>query len=134
MRIFSLPCRVVAGIAFLSLSALSLRAEPVPLVHAHAHTDYQHKRPLLDALEHGFCSVETDVYLVDGRLLVAHNRIQVKPERTLQALYLDPLRAQVKQNGGHVYPSGPEFTLLVELKSDWPTSYPVLRDILKQYT
>ena len=26
-------------------------------------------RPLLDALEHGFCSVEADVHLVDGALL-----------------------------------------------------------------
>jgi glycerophosphoryl diester phosphodiesterase len=124
---------LVAGIAFLSLSALGLGAEPVPLVHAHAHNDYEHKRPLLDALDHGFCSVEADVHLVDGQLLVAHNRFQVKPGRTLQALYLDPLRERVKQNGGRVYPAGPEFTLLVELKSDWHTSYPVLRNILKQY-
>jgi len=133
MRIPSLPGRLVTSIAFLSLSALCLGAEPVPLIHAHAHNDYQHKRPLLDALDHGFCSVEADVHLVDGRLLVAHNRSQVKPERTLQALYLDPLRERVQKNGGHVYPDGPEFTLLVELKSDWQTSYPVLRDILKQY-
>jgi hypothetical protein len=133
MRIPSLPSGRVAGIAFLSLSALCLGAEPVPLIHAHAHNDYQHKRPLLDALDHGFCSVEADVHLVDGQLLVAHNRSQVKPERTLQALYLDPLRERVKNHGGHVYPDGPEFTLLVELKSDWHTSYPVLRDVLKQY-
>lgn len=133
MRIPSLPSGLVAGIAFLSLSALCLGAEPVPLIHAHAHNDYQHKRPLLDALDHGFCSVEADVYLVDGQLLVAHVRSSVKPERTLQALYLDPLRERVKKNGGHVYPDGPEFTLLVELKSDWQSSYPVLRDLLKQY-
>jgi glycerophosphoryl diester phosphodiesterase len=112
---------------------LGLGAEPVPLVRVHAHNDYEHKRPLLDALDHGFCSVEADVHLVDGELLVAHSRFQVKPGRTLQALYLDPLRERVKQNGGRVYPAGPEFTLLVELKSDWHTSYPVLREILKQY-
>ena len=98
----------------------------MPLIHAHAHNDYEHKRPLLDALDHGFCSVEADVHLVDGQLLVAHTRFQVKPGRTLQALYLDPLRERVKKNGGHVYPAGPEFTLLVELKSDWHASYPGL--------
>ncbi len=133
MRIHSFPSGLVAGLAFLSVSVLGLGAEPVPLVHAHAHNDYEHKRPLLDALDHGFCSVEADVFLVDGQLLVAHVRSSVKPGRTLQALYLDPLRERVKQNGGHVYPGGPEFTLLVELKSDWHTSYPVLRDIMKQY-
>jgi Glycerophosphoryl diester phosphodiesterase family len=133
MRILSLPARLLIGLALLTLPGLSPGAEPVPLIHAHAHNDYQHKRPLLDALDHGFCSVEADVYLVDGQLLVAHYRLQVKSERTLQALYLDPLRERVKKNDGHVYPAGQEFTLLVELKSDWQTSYPVLRDLLKQY-
>jgi hypothetical protein len=129
----SLSRRLLLGLALLTLSRLCFGAEPVPLIHGHAHNDYEHTRPLLDALDHGFCSVEADVHLVDGRLLVAHDRSQVKPERTLPALYLDPLRERVRRNGGHVYPAGPEFTLLVELKSDWRTSYPVLRELLKQY-
>jgi glycerophosphoryl diester phosphodiesterase len=133
MKILSLPGELLAVLALLSLPAFCLGAEPVPLIHGHAHNDYEHKRPLLDALDRGFCSVEADVHLVDGQLLVAHDRSQVKPARTLQALYLDPLRERVKRNGGQVYPAGPEFILLVELKSDWQTSYPVLRDILKQY-
>jgi len=110
-----------------------VQADPVPLTRVHAHNDYEHKRPLFDALEHGFCSVEADIYLVDGQLLVAHERSQVRPERTLQALYLDPLRERVKKNGGHVYPNGPEVTLLIDLKSDWKQIYPVLRGVLKQY-
>src|SRR5436305_12662245 len=89
-----------------------------PLPHAHAHNDYEHKRPLFDALECGFCSVEADIWLVDGKLLVAHDRNQVKPERTLQALYLDPLRERARRNGGRVYPNGPEVILLVDVKSD----------------
>jgi hypothetical protein len=133
MKITTLLCSLLAGLAMLALPTTGLTAEPVPLIYAHAHNDYVHKRPLLDALDHGFCSAEADVHLVDGQLLVAHDRIKVKPERTLQALYLDPLRERVKQNGGHIYPGGPEFTLLVELKSDWQSSYPVLREILKQY-
>lgn len=125
--------RVIVGLACLWVSALWLRADPVPLTQAHSHNDYEHKRPLFDALDHGFCSVEADVHLVDGQLLVAHARSQVKPGRTLEALYLDPLRERVKKNGGHVYAGGPECTLLVELKGDWKTGYPVLREILKQY-
>jgi hypothetical protein len=113
--------------------ALCLGAEPMPLIHAHAHNDYEHKHPLFDALACGFCSVEADVHLVDGQLLVAHSWSQVKPGRTLQALYLDPLRERVNQNGGRVYPGGPEFTLLVDLKTKWQTTYPVLREILTHY-
>lgn len=133
MNTLLLPRKLLVSLALVTFCGACLGAEPVPLIHGHSHNDYEHKRPLLDALDRGFCSVEADVHLVDGGLLVAHSRSQVKPERTLQALYLDPLRERVKKNGGHVYPAGPQFTLLIELKSDMQTSYTVLREILKQY-
>lgn len=120
-------------VAFLAV-AFQVQAQPKPLTNVHAHNDYEHKRPLFDALDHGFCSVEADVHLVDGQLLVAHSRLEVTPGKTLQALYLDPLRERVNQNGGRVYRNGPEVTLLIDVKGDWRTTYPVLRDILKQYS
>lgn len=127
-------CSTRARIGFwLGLMAAPTFATAEPLIHAHAHNDYEHARPLLDALDHGFCGVEADIYLVDGQLLVAHDHNQVKPARTLQALYLDPLRERVKQNGGRVFPNGPEFSLLIDLKSDWQTIYPVLRAVLTNY-
>ena len=66
----------------------------------------------MDALEQGFCSVEADIHLVNGELLVAHDRDEVKAGRTLEKLYLEPLLERVRKNGGKVYPDGPEFTLL----------------------
>lgn len=99
--------------------ALSMSAsEPVPLIHAHAHNDYEHKRPLFEALEHGFCSIEADIFLVDGQLLVSHNRQDCRPDRTLEKLYLAPLQEQVKKNGGRVYPGGPDVTLWIDIKLD----------------
>src|SRR5437868_14769766 len=74
-----------------------------PLPQAHAHNDYEHARPLFDALDHGFCSVEADIWLVDGQLLIGHDRKDLKPGRTLESLYLDPLRERTKTNGGRVY-------------------------------
>ncbi len=110
------------------------QTQPTPLTNVHAHNDYEHTHPLFDALAHGFCSVEADIHLVDGQLLVAHNRSQVKAGRTLQSLYLDPLRERVRQNGGRVYPNGPEVTLLIDIKTRWQDTYPVLREVLKQYS
>ena len=107
---------------------------PPPLLRAHAHTDYEHPRPLLDALDHGFCSIEADIHLVENKLLVAHDRDQAKPERTLQALYLDPLRERVRKNGGRVYPNGPEMVLLVDVKSEAEKTYAALRDVLQEYS
>lgn len=115
-------------------SAAITNAQPIPLVRAHAHNDYEHTRPLYDALSHGFSSVEVDVYLVNGQLLVAHDPTQLRPDRTLQSLYLDPLRQRVRNNNGRVYAKGGlEFTLLIDVKTEPITTYFALRDVLKQY-
>lgn len=137
----------LGGVAALALASAALSWDllaapvapsPIPLPRAHAHNDYEHKRPLFDALDQGFCSVEADIYLVDGQLLVSHDRKGLKPERTLQALYLDPLRARVRANGGHVYPGlravqNIEFILLVDIKTDGPAVYAKLREVLAGY-
>lgn len=39
------------GLFLLGVEATALQP-PVPLIQAHAHNDYQHDRPLLDALDH----------------------------------------------------------------------------------
>lgn len=108
-------------------------AGPVPLTRAHSHNDYMRQRPLVDALDCGFCSIEADIHLVDGALLVAHDLKMCKPERTLQALYLEPLRERVRAHGGRVFPGGPVVTLLIDFKSDADTTYPVLHEVLKGY-
>jgi len=104
-----------------------------PLVRAHSHNDYEHTRPLFDALSRGFCSIEADIWLVDGQLLVAHDREKVNPQRTLQALYLDPLRERIRYNGGHLFPDGPTCTLLIDVKSEAAPTYTVLRQVLRSY-
>ncbi|MBN8249457.1 MAG: phosphatidylinositol-specific phospholipase C/glycerophosphodiester phosphodiesterase family protein [Verrucomicrobia bacterium] len=109
-------------------------APPVPaLPRAHAHNDYEHPRPLLDALDQGFTSVEADVHLVDGHLLVAHDRDQVRSGRTLEALYLDPLAERVRTNGGAVYDRSAPFTLWVDIKADPEGSYAALRPLLERH-
>lgn len=103
---------------------------PAPLVRAHSHNDYEHERPLFDALARGFCSVEADVWLVDGELLVAHDRDKVQPGRTLESLYLKPLRECAVENDGRIYRNGPPFTLLIDFKSDADTTYEALKTVL----
>ena len=106
---------------------------PTPLVRAHAHNDYAHGRPLYDALDRGFCSVEADVCLVGGQLRVAHDPDKTTPGRTLEALYLDPLLERVRQNGGRVYRAGPEFTLLIDIKTNGRDTYAALREVFPRY-
>jgi glycerophosphoryl diester phosphodiesterase len=103
------------------------------LPHAHAHNDYEHARPLADALDHGFCSVEADIFLRDGQLLVAHDARDLRPERTLERLYLQPLAARVKANRGRVYKNGPDFWLLIDQKTAAEPTYKALHELLAKY-
>jgi hypothetical protein len=117
-----------------ALRAADSPPQPRPLTRAHAHNDYEHKRPLFEALENGFCSIEADIYLVNGQLLVAHDRDKVSPDRTLQSLYLDPMRAQIEKNGGRLYKDGPPAILLIDVKSDADATYAALRKVLEGYS
>jgi hypothetical protein len=106
------------------------------LTRAHSHNDYLQPNPLKDALSRGFISVEADIHLVGGKLLVYHKMEEgqpVVPKGTLDALYLQPLAALVEQNGGKVYPDGPSFILLIDIKTQAEPTYEVLKQTLKPY-
>ncbi|MER6090440.1 phosphatidylinositol-specific phospholipase C/glycerophosphodiester phosphodiesterase family protein [Streptomyces bluensis] len=97
---------------------------PRPLWRAHAHNDYEHPRPLFDALDHRFGSVEADIYLVEGQLLVAHDPEDLDPARTLESLYLGPLAARVKANRGSVYRGHRgSLQLLIDIKTEGSSTY-----------
>ncbi|QFG23592.1 phosphatidylinositol-specific phospholipase C/glycerophosphodiester phosphodiesterase family protein [Actinomadura sp. WMMB 499] len=105
-----------------------------PLPQAHAHNDYHHERPLLDALEHGFTSVEADVWLVDGELLVAHDAWELPEAGTFEDLYLDPLTNLVKGKGRGVYPRWDgTFQLLVDIKTEAESTYAAVEDELAEH-
>ncbi|MEM6376828.1 MAG: phosphatidylinositol-specific phospholipase C/glycerophosphodiester phosphodiesterase family protein [Bacteroidota bacterium] len=106
-----------------------------PLLNAHAHNDYQHNQPLLDALAQGFTSVEADVYLVDGELYVYHDLPKVvDPNRTLRKLYLEPLKRIVEQNGRQLYPGyDVTFFLMIDIKRGGEAVYEKLKEQLISY-
>ncbi|MCC3773068.1 phosphatidylinositol-specific phospholipase C/glycerophosphodiester phosphodiesterase family protein [Streptomyces sp. UNOC14_S4] len=105
-----------------------------PLRHAHAHNDYEHPHPLSDALSHGFGSVEADIWLVGGELLVAHDASELDPARTLESLYLAPLLRRVRAGRGRVYP-GYDFSLqlLIDIKTPGGPTYRELARHLRHY-
>ncbi|MFF3500677.1 phosphatidylinositol-specific phospholipase C/glycerophosphodiester phosphodiesterase family protein [Streptomyces sp. NPDC003247] len=111
------------------------RTPPVrPLWRAHAHNDYEHPRPLLDALDHRFGSVEADIFLVDGQLLVAHDAVDLDPARTLESLYLAPLAARVRAHHGSVYRGArTPLQLLIDIKTEGASTYLELDRQLNRY-
>ncbi len=106
---------------------------PLALCPGHSHNDYERSRPLFEALECGFISIEADVHLLEGRILVAHDKWQCSKNKTLQNLYLKPLRRIVHQNGGSVYRSKYPLTLMIDIKSDAEPTYLAVHDALAEY-
>ena len=130
IAVFILGCLLIIRWAY--GEEFSSTAGPALLPNAHSHNDYLRERPLLDALDRGFCSVEADIFLVDGQLLVAHDRDKCTPERTLDALYLKPLWERFQAHGA-VYPQAAPFTLLIDIKADGEAAYIALDQQLTAY-
>lgn len=124
--LFNLLVLFLAGFGFQKRS----EAQVLP---AHAHNDYLHKRPLFDAVDCKFKSIEADVFAIGDSLFVAHDFDKIKPGRTLRQMYLDPLKNIIKRNNGSVYGNGEEIIILVDFKSEGLKTYKLLHQILEGY-
>lgn len=125
----------ISLLLLLLVTSCFVAAQPVPLPNAHAHNDYEHDMPLLDALSHGFTSVEADIFLLKDELYVSHNKpLFLKNTRTLKELYLQPLDSLLKANNGQVIPGydGP-FYLMIDFKNEAEGTYAKLLEQLQPY-
>jgi len=115
--------------------SFAIKAQVIPLVNGHAHNDYWHIKPLQQALKNGFMSVEADVHLLKGDLLVNHEAAFTRKGRTLEKLYLKPLFEKAKANNfSSVFENGPkEFILYIDIKQGCPWICDTLISQLKQY-
>jgi len=115
------------------ITAGTCRDNPAVLViSGHSHNDYQQIRPLWEALEKKFISIEVDIHLAGSELLVGHDAEDLKAENTLQSMYLEPLRSYIAGHNGWVYP-GHELILLIDIKTAADSTYTILRDVLNKY-
>ncbi|MFM9614097.1 hypothetical protein DF268_15800 [Streptomyces sp. V2] len=128
---------LASTVALPGVSALAAERHPgrrEPLWRAHAHNDYEHTRPLFDALDHRFGSVEADIFLVGDQLLIGHEVSDLDPTRTLESLYLEPLAARVRANHGSVYRGWRQpIQLLIDIKTEGSSTYLELDRHLRRY-
>ena len=103
-----------------------------PALRLHGHNDYLQPVPLHTALGLGLGSVEADIFLEGGELRVGHERWQLRPGRTLAAMYLIPLQEFAGKNGGRVRADGQPFVLLVDIKTEGARVYAQLRSELAE--
>ena len=129
MRLMFLVACCLPACAFVESAVGTVATDPV--LRLHGHNDYLQPVPLIRALEHGLGSLEADIYLVDGELRVGHERWQLRAGRTLQSMYLDPLREAAKLGALRI--DGQPLVLLVDIKAQGDVVYPFLRDVLFGY-
>lgn len=121
----------LVAIGLVALLGAHAPASVVP--GGHSHNDYNRARPLLDALDAGMVSVEADVFLVGGKLLVAHDLKDVKPERNLRDMYLKPLADRIKSTGTVHSGYREPFWVLVDIKTNGLACYNQLKQELKEF-
>ncbi|KAF4446588.1 Altered inheritance of mitochondria protein 6 [Fusarium austroafricanum] len=121
---------------------LSPHVEPVMV---HSHNDYLRPRPLFSALSVGCASVEADVWLSKNGedLLVGHHWWDLRSEKTLNSLYINPLLqildsfnslpaagdlADKRYPAAGVFASHPNKTLIlfIDVKDDSAKTWPVV--------
>ena len=100
----------------------------------HSHNDYHQKFPFYQAYYAGMGSVEADLYLKDGLLLVAHDEKDTDREKTLEVLYLEPIAKTFRKNEGRVYEDpGMHLQLMIDIKANHQEMLPRLVQELKPY-
>lgn len=109
----------------------------------HSHNDYWRPLPFYSALAAGAMSIEADVWLRNGTLLVGHEQAALTSARTFDALYIQPLLSVIKGqnpvnpyietasvNGVYDTSSAQTLYLFVDLKTDGPTTWPYVVEAL----
>ncbi len=108
----------ISKLLIFSILANCTFAQNYTLQKCHAHNDYLHKTPFYEAYNLGFGSIEADVFLINNKLYVAHDKSKIDSSRTLIKLYIEPILAEINKNNGKLKQP---LQLLIDLKKGGET-------------
>jgi len=109
---------------------MAQRGDGALLAVAHSHNDFEQRSPLFEAVRSGFPSVEADVWLRGGEIVVSHEPSFSRGR--LEDLYLVPLQERVDRLGS-VYGDRRPFYLWIDLKESRPELTDALHALLERY-
>jgi len=125
--------KILIAVLVLISPCLSLSAQYTTL-NAHSHNDYENETPFWLAYNNHFGSIESDIWAINGDLFVAHNKSDIKQERSLDILYLQPIINMVRNNKGKAWSNyNSTFQLLIDLKTGVEPTLSLLVEKLKKY-
>ena len=88
----------------------------------HSHNDYSRPNAFYHAFDAGVGAIEADVFLRNGKLVVAHDTTEAKRLITLEKLYLEPIKKVMHDRPRPV-------NLVIDLKENYA---PILTELLKE--
>ncbi|MUP39444.1 phosphatidylinositol-specific phospholipase C/glycerophosphodiester phosphodiesterase family protein [Labilibaculum euxinus] len=121
--------RIVLVAVAAVICSVTVYAQQCNFKGGHSHNDYLQKRPLFEALENGMVSIEADVFLRSGKLLVGHNENNLRLEQTLEHLYLNPLLQLTRDSSKKFNP----IILMIDIKDKGKETYTELKKMLIPY-
>jgi hypothetical protein len=88
----------------------------------HSHNDYSRPDAFYHAFNAGVGAIEADVYLRNGKLIVAHDTSHIKQALTLEKMYLEPIRQEMRDRPR-------PFNFIIDLKGDYA---PIMTELLRE--
>ncbi|MHC5202630.1 alkaline phosphatase [Myroides sp. LJL119] len=95
----------------------------------HSHNDYKQEIPFFNAYTNGLRSIEIDLIDIDNNLYVAHEMETIDYSRTLEKLYLEPLKQVADLNLGQIT----DLQFLIDIKNSPENTMDLLVEKLKKY-
>lgn len=117
--------RLLITLLLILSSVFITYAQSYSTANAHSHNDYEQQHPFHNAYNEGFGSIEADIHLKDGELLVGHDTEDLTKTRTLEKLYLQPLSEYSDKNR--------KLMLLIDIKTEALTTLDALIKLLQRY-
>lgn len=95
----------------------------------HSHNDYEQTVPFWNAYSSGANSIEVDIFLKNGILYATHEASEIKPDRTIENLYLQPIEKILALGLG----TQKSLQLLIDIKSEAEPTLKALVSLLEKY-
>ena len=131
------PFIVLAAAAlYLTVRPILSNAQPLhyTVANTHSHNDYEQAAPFWMAWQEQFGSIEADIWLLGGKVIIGHDTTEIKSGRTLEEFYVKPLAACIGKNHGHPYAdSSRRLIILVDVKADSVATLAALIALLDRY-
>jgi hypothetical protein len=120
---------------FLSIAAAtSAQSVHLTVANTHSHNDYEQLIPFWMAWQEKFGSIEADLWLVDGVVIVAHDRQELQAGRRMEDYYIRPLASCMAKNAGHPYAdTSRRLQILIDVKADSVAVLAALIALLDKY-